>query len=442
MKRENVHADLQNEHYSNWLQFLRESENWSKEQVEEYQLNKRKRIVKHAYENTEAYRALYDSAGIIPEAIQTVEDFRKLPFVEKEMIRDNLEAFSADVPGRYYHTTGGSTGIPLGFYRDPVSWGKELASKAYQYYRVGWKEEHRQFVLRGGEPILTKDHTKHEPEFHEFKCSSLHLSPKWMEIYRRKAFDCKPDWLKCYPSSGYVFAKFLKETQRSFPPVKGILCASENLYDFQKELLSEVFGVRVFSHYGQCEMVVLAGFCEHEDTYHVLPQYGYAELVGKDGNPVTEPGQLGEIVGTSFIMRATPFIRYRLGDLALLKGWGCPSCGRPYQIWERIEGRAQEFFVTGTGRYIAMTALNMHDDIFDHIRQFQFFQKEKGKIVFSFVPKKSCNKEIVQCMKAGLMLKFGDGVELEMKQVEEIPLTPQGKQRFLIQEMEIVHRYD
>jgi phenylacetate-CoA ligase len=437
-----VHADLQNKHYVEWIRFLRESEGWSKEQIEEYQLAELKRIVTYAYENTKAYRALYDSVGITPEAIQTVEDFRKLPFVEKETIRDNLEAFSTDVPGRYYHTTGGSTGVPLGFYRDPVSWGRELASKAHQYYRVGWKEEHKQFVLRGGEPILTEDHTKHEPEFHEFKCSSLHLSPKWMEIYRKKAWDYKPDWLKCYPSSGYFFAKFLKETQRPFPPIKGILCASENLYDFQRELLSEVFGVHVFSHYGQCEMVVLAGFCEHEDTYHVLPQYGYAELVGKDGKPVTEPGQLGEIVGTSFIMNATPFVRYRIGDLAVLKEWDCTSCGRPYQIWERIEGRAQEFFVTGTGRYIAMTALNMHDDIFDHIRRFQFFQKEKGQVVFRFAPKDNCNEKIVRAMKGRLMLKFGDDVELEMERVEEIPLTPQGKQRFLIQEMKLGYGVD
>ena len=122
-------------------------------------------------------------------------------------------------------------------------------------------------------------------------------------------------------------------------------------------------------------MAVLAGFCEKEDTYHVLPFYGYAELIGKDGRIVTESGQAGEIVGTSFIMSATPFVRYRTRDFAVLKGSECPACGRPYQIWERIEGRLQEFILTAAGRYISMTAINMHDDIFDHIKQFQFFQE-------------------------------------------------------------------
>lgn len=229
----------------------------------------------------------------------------------------------------------------------------------------------------------------------------------------------------------------LKETGWPFPPIKGILCASENLYDFQKELLSEVFDARVFSHYGHYEMAVLAGFCEYEDTYHVLPQYGYAELIDKAGKPVTEPGKVGEIVGTSFITCATPFIRYRTGDLAVLKGGHCPSCGRPYQVYERVEGRLQELIVTATGRYISMTAINMHDDIFDNIKQFQFYQKEKGKAVFRFIPKGSCNEKNVHDMKSRLLLKLGSDVELKMDPVQEIPLTLRGKHRFLIQKMRI-----
>src|SRR6185295_20155978 len=98
----------------------------------------------------------------------------------------------------------------------------------------------------------------------------------------------KPRWLRCYPSSGHLFAQFLEETGRPFPPLEGILCASENLYESQKALMSRVFGTRVFSHYGHYELAVLAGFCEHRDTYHVLPQYGYAELRAPDGSAVRD----------------------------------------------------------------------------------------------------------------------------------------------------------
>jgi phenylacetate-CoA ligase len=439
MRKGRIHADLRKRRYREWIRFLKESEGWSKEEIDEHQLGEIRRIVRYAYENTKAYRALYDRVGITPQAIETINDFRRLPFIEKETIRGSLGSFSARVRGRSHITTGGSTGIPLGFYRDPAAFVRELASKAYQYYRVGWKEGDRQLVLRGL-LIPSKNHMEFIPDFNELRCSSYHLVPEWMEMYRQRAVHYRPEWIRCYPSSGYIFARFLEETGRCFPPVKGILCASEHLYDFQKNLLSKVFGARVFSHYGHYEMAVLAGFCEHEDTYHVLPQYGYAELIDGDGQPVTEPGRIGEVVATSFIMHATPFVRYRTQDLALLKGWSCSSCGRPYQVWERIEGRLQELIVTGKWRYISTTMLNMHDDIYDHIKQFQFYQREPGRVVFRFIPKDSCDETVIQDMKARLLRKLGDDVDLGMERVENIPPTPRGKYRPLVQEMKL--KYD
>jgi phenylacetate-CoA ligase len=435
-----VHADLLKKHYRDWIEFLKSSEDWSVQKIEEYQTRELRRVVRHAYENTSGYRRLYESHSINPESIETIEDFRELPFLTKDMIREDLEAFSANIR-RQYVTTGGSTAKPFGFYRDPVAFEKELASKAYQYYRIGWKEGDRQMVFRGL-VISSPNHIRYYPRFNELRCSSYHLIPEWMELYRQRALEFRPNWIKCYPSAGAILAKFIEEANRPFPPVKGILCASENLYSHQKELLSEAFKARVFSHYGHYEMAVLAGFCEYEDTYHVLPQYGYAELIDKKGNPVKEPGKIGEIVGTSFINQATPFIRYKTGDLAVLKGWGCQCCGRPYQVWERIEGRIQEFIVTRENRHISATAINMHDDIFDHIKQFQFYQEEKGHVVFRYIPKDSCNQRIVSQIKRRLLIKLGDDIQLEMEPVRRIPLTKRGKHRFIIQKLKLALEHD
>ncbi len=431
------HRDLSNPHYVAWRRFLQQAERWSSQKIADYQLAELRRVVAHAYTNTAGYRALFDEAGVHPDEIRTLDDVRRLPFVTKEMIRDHLERFSAPVPDRYYVTTGGSTGIPVGMYRDPVSFGKELASKAHQYARIGWREGDRQFVIRGLK-IDGEDHVEFVPDFNELRCSTYQFTPEAMEIYRRYACIYRPQWLRCYPSSGYLFARFLLDTGREFPDLQGILCSSESLYDFQKQTLRAAFpGARVFSHYGHYEMAVLAGFCEFQDTYHVLPQYGYAELVDHQGQPVTTPGQVGEIVATSFIMSATPFIRYRTQDLALFLGWSCPACGRPYQVWERIEGRIQEFIVTAKGRYISPTMINMHDDTFDSVKQFQFYQKEAGKVIFRFIPRGTCDDLTVQTMAAKLRWKLGDDVELVMERVDDIPLTSRGKHRFLVQELKL-----
>src|SRR5690349_19701379 len=127
------HIDLRNRHYCDWREFLQKADRWSASQAEEYQLSQVKRIVRHAYENTLGYRKLYANAGVSPNSVKSLEDLRKFPTVTKEMIRDGLESFSAPTRNRVYVTTGGSTGIPFGFYRDSKSFAKELASKAHQY---------------------------------------------------------------------------------------------------------------------------------------------------------------------------------------------------------------------------------------------------------------------------------------------------------------------
>jgi phenylacetate-CoA ligase len=433
-----VHKDLTDKDYVAWTEFLRETDKWSLEQIKEYELSEMQRVVEFAYKNTRGYRRLLDEAGADPQKIKTLDDIKKIPFFTKEMLRDNLEDFSADVPDRSYITTGGSTGIPTGMYRDPVSFAKELASKAHQYYRIGWREGDRQIVFRGLQ-IDTPDGTEFFPEFNELRCSTYQFGTEKMEVYRQKAFEFQPEWIRCYPSSGYVFARYLKDSGKPFPKIKGMLCSSEQLYDFQKQLFEEVFGAdaRIFAHYGHYEMAALAGFCEFTDDYHVLPQYGFVELLDKNHEQVTKPGEIGEIVATSFIMQATPFIRYRTEDLAVFKGFGCEKCGRPYQIWEKIEGRLQELVATKTGRLISTSMLNMHDETYDHLKQFQFHQKERGSVIFRFIPKGSCGEEIRAEIKSKLAGKLGDDIELILEAVEEIPLTKRGKHRLLIQELDL-----
>ena len=431
-----LHADLLDPEYCSWVRFLEQSEAWNSEEIESYQLEQLKKIVRHAYENTAGYRYAFDAAGFKPDSFSRLEDIKRLPFIMKEDIRDNLEDFSAPWPGRTYVTTGGSTGIPFGFYRDKMAFSRELASKAHQYHRVGWREGDRQLVLRGL-PIETPDHSEYVSQFEELRCSSYYLTEPQMDLYYRKALEYEPEWLRCYPSSGYLFALHLKERGWRIPSLKGVLCASENLYDFQRAVLQEVFGKNVYSHYGHYELAVLAGFCEHEPTYHVLPQYGFAELVDSDGQRVSAPGAVGEIVATSFLMYATPFIRYRTRDFAVLRGFGCGTCGRPYQVWERIEGRLQEFVVTKTGRLISMTAINMHDRTFDGVRQFQFHQTEKGKITLRYIPNALFDMRSLETMRQHLMVKLGSDMELTLEKVDTIALTRRGKHRFLIQDLQL-----
>jgi phenylacetate-CoA ligase len=427
-----MHSDLQNPEYVSWRKLLRDADAWNVQEIKRYQLGQLRRILEHANKHTVGYRRLFEEQGVKCSDLRDVDDLTRFPFVTRELIRDHLDEFSTTDTDRSYVTTGGSTGIPLGFYRNNNAFSRELGSKAHQYARVGWREGDRQLVFRGL-PLSSPDHMEYVEEFEELRCSSYHLLDEQMNRYYEAAIRYRPHWIRCYPSTGTVFADFLIANDHRLVGIKGVLCASENLYDWQKARLQKAFGARVFSHYGHYELAVLAGFCEYKDTYHVLPQYGYAELVAENGQLVTCPGQVGEIVATSFLMTNTPFIRYRTRDFAVLDGWECEECGRPYQIWSSIEGRLQEFIVTGQGRYVSMTAVNMHDRTFDAIRQFQFFQEQPGKVILRYIPKASCTVAALSDMLTRLRVKMGDDIDIELRKVDEISLTGRGKHRFLVQ---------
>lgn len=442
------HKDLTNRDYVEYRCFLAEADRWDAGRVSEWKWQEIRRVLARAW-RTPGYRRAFEAAGVTdPREIRDEKDFCRLPTIDKETLRDNLDAYTIPVDGAKYTTTGGSTGVPFGFYYDPKAFSRTLAARAHQYARRGWREGDRQFVLRGGSAgsgenvIATPDHMEFSEELCELRASASFLTHADVKKYLEKAWEYRPDWLRVYPSAGFMLARLLRETGWTFPPVKGVLSSAENLYPHQKTLMEEVFGARVFSHYGHMELAALAGMCETSDAYHVLPFYGHVELLPMDGGsltPVETKDGMGEIVATSFIMNSTLFVRYRTRDYAIYGGRGCPECSRPYDLWTSIEGRLQEFAVTKSGRIMSMTTMNMYDDVFDRIKQFQFRQRERGVMEFVYVPKSpdGCRPEEIERMRSRILEKFDGDMELFCVPVESVPLTGRGKHRFLVQELPI-----
>jgi phenylacetate-CoA ligase len=143
------------------------------------------------------------------------------------------------------------------------------------------------------------------------------------------------------------------------------------------------------------------------------------------------------LVGTSLLNFVTPFIRYRTMDLAVAGPIGCADCGRKFQLLEKIVGRSHEVIVTGTGRHISMTAINMHDRSFDDLRQFQFYQDTPGRVEFKFIPKSELSPSQIEQLRQTLASKFGSDTVLTLTAVKEIPRTKSGKYRFLDQRLNI-----
>lgn len=420
--------------------FLQESQWWPKEKLEDYQMQQLTKLLNHAYENVPYYRRIFDERGLKPKEIQNFNDLKKLPYLTKEIVQEHLTGLIArNYPKSRleYVTTSGSTGIPLWFYYEKgLSGAKELPFIFTQWKRVGFKIGDRCVVLRGNviQPASKSEFWEYDPINKNLILSSWHMKDEAFPKYIEKIREFKPDFIHSYPSAITVLAKFMRENNvESFPTVKAVLCASENLYSWQRELLEKVFQCRIYSHYGQTELVTLAGECEKSTYYHIFNEYGITELIKPDGTPANNEGEIGEIVGTGFNNYAMPFIRYKTGDFAVCSCKEC-SCGRRYRLIKRVEGRLQEFIVAKDNHLISLQDMQIYK-IFDNVKQFQFHQDKKGEVVFNVIKKDTYTQKDTKHIKEELHKRFGSDMKIEIRFVNNILRTKSGKYRFLIQKL-------
>ena len=432
------------ERYRRTRAFLRESQWWSREQLEEYQRGQLHALLNHAYENVPYYRKVFLDRGLLPTDIRGGEDLCHLPFLTKAVIRENFdELVATNLPKkrRRYVTTGGTTGIPFGFFHDAeLGEPRERAFMNMQWNRIGFEDGQRRVLLRGN-VVRGSERGRlwqYNPIENTLIMSVYHMDDDTLGAYVDRVRRFRPLAIHAYPSAVTILAKYiLSHGITDLPPLKAVLCGSENVYEHQNELIEKAFDCRVFSWYGHSEMVVMAGECEHSSSYHVFPEYGVLELVDEAGSVLRGPGKRGEIVGTGFNNFVMPLIRYKTEDWAEYDVGEC-ACGRNYPRLKTVEGRwLQETIVGPKGNLISVTALNMHGDTFDHVEQFQFYQDTRGKVVLNVVKKATYNSSNSQQIIAQLREKMGQDMDIEVRFVDTIPRTTSGKWRFLIQKLPI-----
>ena len=101
------------------LRELVDSEKWSAGEIEAYQNEKLRQLIRHAYENVPYYRERWKSLKISPDDIRSRDDLAKLPVLTKEDVRQNFERFVSEKTSRQelvFRHTSGTTGKALHFY--------------------------------------------------------------------------------------------------------------------------------------------------------------------------------------------------------------------------------------------------------------------------------------------------------------------------------------
>lgn len=405
-------------------------------------MRKLQETCQYAYAHVPYYTKLFQDAGFNPSQLRYFDDLEKIPYLTKNIIQEHIdELVSTAIPKKElrYSTTGGSTGIPMGMYETPFVAIKEDAYIAHMWQRMGYSFHAKLAVLRGtytGEKGLFYQHRERGREV--LLLSSYHMTEETLPQYIAVLRKFKPEFMHVYASAIFILCDYMKQNHiEPFPSLKAVLVGSENVYPHQRALVEEVLHCRLFSHYGHSERACLAGECEKSTDYHIFWQYGYTELLNANGQPVSKEGEPGEIVATTFDHFGMPLIRYKTMDIAENTLRTC-ECGRNYKLISRVKGRLQEVLVTKSGRYISMAAINMHSDVFDHVAQFQFYQDNPDFCIFNVIRKADYTQADEQNIYHELKKKLGEELDLQIRYVEEIPRTPSGKYRFLIQKLPIL----
>jgi phenylacetate-CoA ligase len=128
-----------------------------------------------------------------------------------------------------------------------------------------------------------------------------------------------------------------------------------------------------------------------------------------------------------------PLIRYDTSDVGCLMDHGC-SCGRRFPLFELSGGRIRSFAVARDGDMIPEMNIDI-PEVTTEVFQFQFRQREPGRMRRLLVRKKGFNDSDAKQIRHKIHDEFKGNIEVEIEYVDQIPPCESGKNQMFIQEM-------
>ncbi|MCR5592876.1 MAG: phenylacetate--CoA ligase [Saccharofermentans sp.] len=289
------------------------------------------------------YGKKLEAAGI--KGVNSAEEFEKLPFSEKNDLREAYPLGLMTAPEDQIvriHSSSGTTGLPVII---PYT-AKDVDDWAIQFKRC--------YEMAG---ITNTDRIHITPGYglwtagigfqlgaEKLGAMCIPMGPGNTDKQLQFMMDMKSTVLCATSSYALLLAEEIEKRgiKDKIHLKKGII-GSERWGDKMRERIHNELGIELFDIYGLTEIYGpgIGINCPGEKYMHYWDDYIYLEII----DPVTlEPlpdGEWGEIVITTLVKEGAPLIRYRTHDLSRIIPEPC-KCGSKFPRIDVIKGRTDD----------------------------------------------------------------------------------------------------
>lgn len=327
-----------------------QQETLPREDLEALQLRRLRNLCARVYATVPFYAKRFAEVGVTPDDIKTLDDVRRLPFTEKQDLRNHYPFGLFAVPKDHIvrlHASSGTTGkaVVVGYTaRDLENWAGLMARSmaaagvnstdvvhvAYGYgLFTGGLGAHYGAERLGATVVpASGGATRWQASLlRDFGSTVLCATPSYGLHLWEAAREAGVDFRELPLRIGIFGAEPWSEAMRRDIEAKMDIDAM-NIYG-----LSEIMGPGVAMECREAK----CGMHLWED--HILP-----EIIDPVTGESLPPGEVGELVLTTLTKEGIPLVRYRTRDLTSLDYTPC-VCGRTHVRISRLQGRSDDMLI-------------------------------------------------------------------------------------------------
>lgn len=298
------------------------------------------RQVHYVFRNSSFFRDLYDSAGVSPRDIDSIDDIGKLPTFSKEDLRSYRDKTKDPFGGTlcvpldqlaFVTHSSGTSGRPNLYGLTPDEHEQVGSIFARSSYTAGIRPGDH-LVMPGGlrwhGTILGWDKAFEQMGVvkHYFGNSVQDIVEHTIEMgsdlqYLNVFFVYQPETeLEYFRKSGI--------DPKQLYPNRKMLWSAVDASPARRKLFTEVWGVPLKNQYGSGDQFWMTGECPHDYRYsHAPDDYFIFEVLDPNTAQPVPSGGTGLLHVTNLWCRSCPYIRYNMEDMVAMTTEPC-TCGR------------------------------------------------------------------------------------------------------------------